>query len=298
MKGLLVRSGTDKRGMLHGLCLAGAILIFFLFSTAVQAAPSLRMDAQSAMMVEVTTGRVLFGQDAEKPIQPASLTKILSLYLAYEALQEGRIRKEARVKISRKAWRTGGSRMFLEPKAEVTVEEIIKGMSILSANDASVALAEHLGGDEERFVERMNVKARQLGMSQSRFENPHGLPAEGQISTARDLMKLSRAYIRRFPEALGIHAMQTYTYHGITQKNRNRLLGKCPGVDGLKTGFVCEAGYHIIVTAKRGDRRLVAVMLGSRNPRVREKEATRLIEAGFMMLEGKDLHSDEMKGRK
>lgn len=256
------------------------------------------MDARSAMMVEVTTGRVLFGQDVEKPIQPASLTKILSLYLAYEALQEGRIRKADKVTISRKAWRTDGSKMFLEAGKEVTLDEIIKGMAVLSANDAAVALAEHLGGDVERFADGMNATALQLGMSESRFMNPHGLPAKGQISTARDLMKLARAYIRRFPDALGIHAMQIYSYNGIAQKNRNRLLGRCPGVDGLKTGFVCEAGYHIIVTARRGDRRLVAVVLGARNPRIREREAARLIEAGFIMLKGKGAPPVEVKGRK
>ena len=175
--------------------------------------------------------------------------------------------------------------MFLEPASEVPLEEIIRGMSIVSANDASVALAEYLGGDVAGFVRMMNAKARELGMSESWFVNPHGLPARGQVSTARDLMKLARSYIERFPEAMTIHALRNYTYHDITQKNRNRLLGRFAGADGLKTGYVAEAGYHLIATARRGDTRLIAVVLGAKTPRIREKESLNLLEAGFRMLE-------------
>ncbi|MGD0276490.1 MAG: D-alanyl-D-alanine carboxypeptidase family protein [Syntrophales bacterium] len=282
----------ENRNLLIHRSITFCILLWIPLLVALPALPGytaelLRLNTASAMMVDATRGRVLFYQDIERPIPPASLTKILSLYMAYEALREGRIHKSDMVKISNRAWLTGGTRMFLNKGTEVPLDEIIKGMSIVSANDASIALAEHIGGSVEHFVEMMNAKARELGMADSHFMNPNGLPAKGQITTARDLMKLSRAYIQHYPEALGIHSQAHYTYYGITQRNRNRLLGTCPGVDGVKTGHIFEAGYNIIVTAKRGDTRLIAVLLGARTPRIRQVETTRLVEMGFQMVGGK-----------
>jgi len=250
---------------------------------AASAPAGLKVNARAAMVVNMTTGQVLFMQAPDLPMQPASLTKIMSLYLAYEALHAGRIHMSDRLPVSVKAWRTRGSRMFLEPNTQVSLEEIIRGMSIMSANDAAVVLAEYLGGDVERFVSLMNAKARQLGMTESRFENPHGLPHQGQYTTARDMMKLTLSYLQHFPEALAIHSQRYGSYHGIVQKNRNRLLGTCPGVDGLKTGYVAKAGYHLIVTAKRGGTRLVAVVMGAPSPAVRTRECIRLLEEGFRL---------------
>jgi D-alanyl-D-alanine carboxypeptidase (penicillin-binding protein 5/6) len=231
--------------------------------------------------MDADTGRILFAENADRPVQPASVTKVLSLYLAYEALGEGMVTLQDRVMVSKKAWRTRGSRMFLEPGSEVSLEELIKGVCVVSANDAAVALAEYIAGDTDRFVDRMNAKARQLGMFHSRFKNPHGLPARGQTTTARDIAILSRDYLRRFPQSLQIHSTQSLTYHNITQHNHNLLLTRYPGTDGIKTGFVHASGYHLAATAVQGDIRLIAVVLGSRTPGIRLKETIRLLDEGF-----------------
>ena len=236
---------------------------------------------QSAIVMNAATGEILFQRDADRPLQPASVTKILSLYLIYEAIGEGRARFQEPVKISKKAWRTGGTRMFVDPGSEVRLEELIKGMSVVSANDASVALAEYIEGSEDAFVRKMNQKALLLGMTHSTFKNAHGLPAKGQRTTARDMARLSRDYIQRFPQSLQIHAMQFYTYHNITQHNRNLLLRRYPGTDGLKTGYVHAAGYHIIATARRGDTRLIALVMGARTPAIRLRETAKLLDQGF-----------------
>lgn len=236
---------------------------------------------QSAIVMNAATGEILFQKDADRPLQPASVTKILSLYLIYEAIGEGRARFQEPVKISKKAWRTGGTRMFVDPGSEVRLDELIKGMSVVSANDASVALAEYIEGSEDAFVRKMNRKALLLGMTHSTFKNAHGLPAKGQRTTARDMARLSRDYIQRFPQSLQIHAMQFYTYHNITQHNRNLLLRRYPGTDGLKTGYVHAAGYHIIATARRGDTRLIALVMGARTPAIRLRETAKLLDQGF-----------------
>jgi D-alanyl-D-alanine carboxypeptidase (penicillin-binding protein 5/6) len=226
-------------------------------------------------------GSVLFEQNADCLIAPASITKILTLYLIFEALKQGDISLSDKVEVSIRAASTGGSRMGLRAGTFVPMEEIIKGIAVVSGNDACVAAAEHVSGSVERFVRRMNGKARELGMNSSRFMTPNGLPADGQVTTARDIARLSLAYLRRFPESLAIHSMQSYTYGRHTHHNANRLLGKCPGVDGLKTGFVCASGYNISATARRNHTRIVAVVMGARNPWIRCSEAERLIEAGF-----------------
>jgi D-alanyl-D-alanine carboxypeptidase (penicillin-binding protein 5/6) len=223
----------------------------------------LTINAKSAIMMDTRTGRVIYEQNADAPIQPASITKLLSLYLVYEALAEGKAHYSDKVKISVKAWKTGGTKMFVELGNEVPLYELMKGMAVVSANDASVAVAEYLGGDVAIFVKMMNDKAHELGLRHSCFKNPHGLPAKGQFTTARDILKLSRAYIERFPQALSIHSMRSYTYHNITQHNRNLLLKRCPNVDGLKTGYVALSGYHAVVTAKRGATRLIVVVMGA-----------------------------------
>lgn len=248
------------------------------------AASSLYINAKSAMLMNMTSGEVLFSQNPDEPIPPASITKILSLYLVFEAMKEGSVRPSDVVKISRKAGRTGGSRMFIQAGKEVTLGELVKGMAIVSANDASVAVAEYVGGNMDEFVHRMNLKAQELGMTQSHFKNPNGLPIKGQYTTARDILKLSRQYIAHFPQSLNIHSMTSFTYNNITQPNRNRLLGKYPGVDGLKTGHIYQSGYHIVATAQKGDARLIAVVMGSRTPKVRTNEARRLLDEGFRMV--------------
>lgn len=260
------------------------ILILFFLSVTLPEAEALRLTTHSAILMDMTTGRILYSHNADDAIQPASITKILSLYLADEAIREGRVRSGDPVRISRKAGRTGGSRMFLQAGSEIPLEELLKGMAVVSANDASVAVAEYIGGDVDVFVELMNRKAKELGMTSSFFRNPNGLPAKGQITTARDVLILAREYLRSFPESLNLHSQQYFTYREITQQNRNTLLKRYPNADGLKTGWVHKAGYHIIATARRGNTRLIAVVMGAKNPKIRTRETERLLDEGFRMV--------------
>jgi len=261
-----------------------AVLLILFLSLNVSAADALRLNVHSAILMDMRTGRILVAQNANAPIQPASITKVLTLYLADEAIQDGRVQPGDQVKISRKAVRTGGSKMFIEAGSEIPLEELLKGMAVVSANDASVAVAEYIGGDVRRFVARMNRKARQLGMTRSFFKNPNGLPAKGQFTTARDMLILASDYLQRFPESLDLHSQQYYTYRDITQRNRNSLLRYYPNADGLKTGWVRKAGYHIVATAKRGETRLIAVVMGAKTSGIRARETERLLDEGFRMV--------------
>ncbi len=260
------------------------ILIILLLSANLPEAEALKLTAHSAILMDMTTGRILYSHNEDRAIQPASITKILSLYLADEAIREGRVHSGDPVKISRKAGRTGGSKMFVEAGSEIPLEELLKGMAVVSANDASVAVAEYIGGDVDVFVELMNRKAKELGMTRSVFRNPNGLPAKGQVTTARDVLILAREYLRSFPESLNLHSQQYFTYREITQHNRNTLLKRYPNADGLKTGWVHKAGYHIIATARRGNTRLIAVVMGAKNPNIRTRETEQLLDEGFRLV--------------
>lgn len=242
----------------------------------------LYLNVKAALLVNMSTGEVYYEHNADKTIAPASITKLLTLYLIREALAQGKLSPTTPIPVSDKAIKTGGSRMRLKRNEKVPLNELIKGISVVSANNACVAVAEYLGkGDASKFVAQMNAKAKKIGMANSRFKNPNGLPASGQLSTARDIAKLSMAYLRTFPESLKVHSMTSHTYHGATHRNANTLLRTYKGVDGLKTGFVCEAGYNITATAKRGKTRLVAVLLGAQNSAVRQREAAKLLDFGF-----------------
>jgi D-alanyl-D-alanine carboxypeptidase (penicillin-binding protein 5/6) len=248
--------------------------------TATETSPG-RTEARSAILVEVSTGTVLFEQNADEPIEPASFTKIATLYLVFEALKQGRIHLNDEVLISEAAWRTGGSKMFVGIGTRVPLEELIKGIAVVSGNDACVAAAEHLSGSVDAFVDAMNRKAKELGMTRTRFLTPNGLPAEGQITTARDMAALDMAYLKAFPEALGFHSMKEYSYNNVQQYNRNHLLFKDPTIDGLKTGYIAASGYHLSATSKRDGMRLIAVVMGAQNAPIREREALKLLNYGF-----------------
>jgi len=265
------------------LCLC---VFSFSFHSDLYAAPSLTLKAKSAILINAANGKVLYAKNSDRQMPPASLTKILTLYLVHEAMNKGQICPSDLVKVSADAYFTDGSSMYLDEGAEVELGNLIRGIAIASANDASVAVAEHLGGDMASFVKMMNAKARKLGMQKSHFVNPNGLPAKGQTSTARDLGKLARAYIRDFPKSLDTHTSQTFTYRNITQTNQNVLLKNYPHVDGLKTGFVRAAGFHLIATARRGDTRLIAVVMGEKNPQIRAREAALLLDKGFRLVKG------------
>ena len=264
----------------YWLCLL--ILLFFLPASAFSAVKHQQHFAlKAAIVVDMDSGKVLYAQNADRLIQPASLSKILALYLIDEDLQQGRIKLSDLVTISSRAVKTRGSKMLYEAGAQVSLEDLIKGMAIHSANDCTVAIAEYSAGSVEKFVVRMNAKARELGMKQSHFVNHHGLPDSHQRSTAWEIFVLSREYLRHFPDSLSIHSMLSFTYHDMILRNRNDLLRDYPDVDGLKTGYVRAAGFHLVATAKRGDRRLIAVVLGAKNRQVRSKQMRKLLDYGF-----------------
>ncbi len=248
-----------------------------------QPAPSsvLQCDAQSAVLMDGLTGEILYEQNSNLQIPPASFVKLLTLYLALDAIRAGQLKMEDRVTVSEKAWRTQGSKMFIKVGDRVKVEDLIKGIAIASGNDACIALAEHLAGSEEVFVSKMNEKAKAIGMKNSQFKNSHGMPAEGQLTTALDMAILSKRYIEDHPEALAIHSTTEFEFNGIRQGNRNVLLQKNIGVDGLKTGHIEESGYHLVATAKRNGQRMIAVVMGCDKVKKRAPEAQKLLEYGF-----------------
>ena len=242
---------------------------------------SLQCDARSAILMDGFTGQVLFEQNPGSKMAPASFVKIMTLFLVYDAIRAGQLKMDEMVTVSEKAWRIQGSKMFIKVGERVKVEDLIKGVAIASGNDACIALAEHLSGSEEAFVTKMNEKAKLLGLKDSQFRNSHGMPGEGQVTTAMDMATLSKRYIESHPESLAFHSTVEFEYNGIRQGNRNTLLQKNIGVDGLKTGHVEEAGYHLAATAKRDGQRMIAVVMGCDKMRKRGTEAQKLLEYGF-----------------
>ena len=259
-----------------------ALMVMFLASPA----QATGLHAKSAIAMDLGTGRILYEQNADEAIPPASLTKVLTLYLAYEAMQENRLNYADTVLVSREATQAGGSRMSLKAGERVIVRELMKGIAVASGNDACVALAQHLSGGEsvQPFVDAMNRKAHELGMAGTTFKNPNGLPAEGQVTTARDMLKLSASYLRRFPQSLTFHSMTSYVHNNHNHHNANRLLSSYDGVDGLKTGYIRASGYNNVVTAKRGEQRIVAVVLGARSPGTRAVVSSQLLNMAFAKL--------------
>jgi len=241
----------------------------------------LQCDAQSGVLMDALSGQVLFEKNPDLRIPPASFGKVLTLYLAYDAIRAGQLKMDDMVTVSEKAWRAQGSKMFIKVGERVKVEELLKGIAISSGNDACIALAEHMTGSEETFVSKMNEKANLIGMKNSQFKNSHGMPAEEQFTTAMDMVMLARRYIEDHPEALAFHSTTEYEYNKIRQYNRNTLLLKNIGVDGLKTGHVEEAGFHLLATAKRDGQRMIAVVMGCDRMKKRAQEAQALLEYGF-----------------
>jgi len=241
----------------------------------------LQCDAQSAVLMDGLTGQVLYEQNPGLRIPPASFVKVMTLYLVYDAIRAGQIKIDDMVTVSEKAWRMQGSKMFIKVGERVKVEDLMKGVAIASGNDACIALAEHLSGSEEAFVSKMNEKAKLVGLKDSQFKNSHGMPGEDQYTTAMDMAILSKRYIEDHPEALVLHSTVEFEYNGIRQGNRNTLLQKNIGVDGLKTGHVEESGYHLAATAKRDSQRMIAVVMGCNKVRKRAPEAQKLLEYGF-----------------
>ncbi len=242
--------------------------------------------AKSYLVIDARTGHELASMNPDTALAPASLTKLMTTYVVFAALKQGQIQLEDEVTVSEKAWRTQGSRMFIEVATRVTIEDLVAGMIVQSGNDASVALAEHVAGTESVFAELMNQYAAKLGMLSSHFINATGLPAEGHMTTARDLTTLARALIDEFPEYYGRwHSMREFTYNGIKQSNRNSLLWRDDSVDGLKTGHTDDAGYCLVASAKRDDMRVISTVMGTSSTKARTDGSQALINYGFRFFE-------------
>jgi D-alanyl-D-alanine carboxypeptidase (penicillin-binding protein 5/6) len=280
-------------------------LLAFTFSACTFAWAPLQAHAQSSapeapeiaakayLLLDVTANQILASRDLDMPVEPASLTKLMSAYLVFEALKSKKIDMKQTLSVSERAWKMPGSRMFIDPKMKVPVEDLIKGMIVQSGNDATMALAEGVGGTAERFVQMMNEQAKVLGMNSTSYKNPEGLTEAGHTTTARDLATLSMRLLNDFPEYVGTYAIKKYRYPGTpaaNDSNRNLLLFKDPTVDGLKTGHTNAAGYCLVATAKRdfpnlSSRRLMAIVLGTSSEVARANEAQKLLNWGYSAFE-------------
>ena len=280
-------------------------LLAFTFSACTFAWAPLQAHAQSAapeapevaakayLLLDVTANQILASRDLDMPVEPASLTKLMSAYLVFDALKSKKIDMKQTLSVSERAWKMPGSRMFIDPKMKVPVEDLIKGMIVQSGNDATMALAEGVGGTAERFVQMMNEQAKVLGMNSTSYKNPEGLTEAGHTTTTRDLATLSMRLLHDFPEYVGTYAIKKYRYPGTpaaNDSNRNLLLFKDPTVDGLKTGHTNAAGYCLVATAKRdfpnvGSRRLMAIVIGTSSEIARANEAQKLLNWGYTAFE-------------
>ncbi len=278
--------------LLQRLFLLFSFLTLSLAAQAQQVPVSPVLAAKSWVLVESGSNQFLSAEKPDERLEPASLTKLMTAYLTFAALRQKTIALDQAVPVSERAWRTGGSKMFIKVGDQVPVEELIKGMIVQSGNDACVALAEAIAGSEEAFAQMMNREAERLGMKATRFKNATGLPDPEHVTTARDLATLASALIRDFPEEYArYYSMKEYTYNNITQPNRNRLLWLDPTVDGVKTGFTEAAGYCLISSARRGERRLLSVVLGTDSDAARASESLKLLNWGFQFFDAMKLYA-------
>jgi D-alanyl-D-alanine carboxypeptidase (penicillin-binding protein 5/6) len=274
--------------MLRNLAACFALLLSGVALAAAPQPPA--VDARAWLLLDVTSGQAIASRNPHERIEPASLTKLMTAYLAFAALKGRSLALGQTIRVSERAWHAGGSRMFIEPRKPVTVEELLHGLIIQSGNDASIALAEAVAGSEPEFVQRMNREAGRLGMADTNFINSSGLPGPGHYSTARDLALITSALIRDYPEYYKLYSEREYRYNDITQRNRNQLLWLDPNVDGVKTGHTESAGYCLIASAQRGGRRLVSVVIGTVSERLRARESQKLLNFGFQSYDALRLY--------
>ncbi|MHA1113777.1 MAG: D-alanyl-D-alanine carboxypeptidase family protein [Alphaproteobacteria bacterium] len=261
-----------------------AFLAVFVLLSALLFAPAawaLETKAKQAILIDATTGAVLLEKDADTPMPPSSMSKMMTIYLLFDALKSGSLSLDDTFAVSRRAWRWGGSKMWVLVDTRVRVEDLIRGIIIHSGNDASIVVAEGLAGSEEAFADMMNERARAIGLENSNFRNATGWPAEGQYVTARDLAQLALRTIRDFPEYYRYYAEKNFTYNNIRQGNRNPLLYQNLSADGLKTGHTEAAGYGLTSSAARNGRRLILVVNGLTSERERSRESARLLDWGY-----------------
>ena len=263
----------------HLLALGLSLFAFQSFAAEVPAAPAL--EASAYLFFDAQSGQILTSKNPDARIEPASLTKLMTAYLTFDALKNGRLKLDQQLTASERAWKSEGSRMFLDPKVPVSVDNLIKGMIVQSGNDACVTLAEAIAGSEEGFAQMMNAQAKKLGMNNSHFANSTGLPDPQLYTTVRDLATLSNALIRDFPQYYPTYSIKSFTYNNITQPNRNLLLYRDSSVDGLKTGHTVSAGFNLIASSKRDGRRVITVVVGTKSMEARATESSKLLNWGL-----------------
>ena len=263
----------------HLLALGLSLFAFQSFAAEVPAAPAL--EASAYLFFDAQSGQILSSKNPDARIEPASLTKLMTAYLTFDALKNGRLKLDQQLTASERAWKSEGSRMFLDPKVPVSVDNLIKGMIVQSGNDACVTLAEAIAGSEEGFAQMMNAQAKKLGMNNSHFANSTGLPDPQLYTTVRYLATLSNALIRDFPQYYPTYSIKSFTYNNITQPNRNLLLYRDSSVDGLKTGHTDSAGFNLIASSKRDGRRVITVVVGTKSMEARATESSKLLNWGL-----------------
>jgi D-alanyl-D-alanine carboxypeptidase (penicillin-binding protein 5/6) len=242
------------------------------------------------LLIDADTGKVLVENNSDEQLPPASLTKMMTSYIVSSEIESGNLREDELVRISVKAWKMGGSKMFIREGTRVSVKDLLRGVIIQSGNDASVALAEHIAGSESAFVDVMNQQAALLGMDNTQFFNATGWPVDGHLTTARDLSLLARALINDFPEHYRLYSEKYFKYNGINQPNRNKLLFRDKTVDGIKTGHTDEAGYCLVSSAQKNGMRLIAVVMGTRSEEARAAESQKLLAYGFRYFQTHKLY--------
>jgi len=281
--------------MVKTLSVAFLLLVSAVVHAAAPTPPS--VEARAWLLADLSSGQVLASAQADQKYEPASLTKLMTAYVVFSALRDKNITREQQVNVSERAWKAKGSRMFIEPRKAVTINELIHGMVTQSGNDASIALAEAVSGSEDVFVTRMNQEAGRLGLKDTKFVNASGLPdpkdeTVHDLSTAHDLYLLTAALIRDFPQEYArYYSQKEYRYNNITQPNRNRLLWLDPSVDGVKTGHTEAAGYCLIASSKRGERRLLSVVLGTSSEAARAQESLKLLNWGYQAFDSVKLYA-------
>jgi len=247
--------------------------------------PPPNLDVVSWVIMNPDTGKMIAAENPDQKLEPASLSKLMTAYVVFRELRRGNLSLEEEVVISERAWRTGGSRMFIEPNERISVENLLLGMIVQSGNDAAVALSEHIAGSEESFAGLMNQVAAELGLNNSHFMNSTGWPNVDHFSTARDISLIAAAIIREFPDMYGYYSIQEFTWNNITQRNRNPLLGRDETVDGIKTGHTEAAGYCLVGSARQDDFRIIATVFGSESPSARAESVYTLLKYGFAAYE-------------
>lgn len=277
-----------KRSLIPLMCVVFLAQVYAA-TRPVPMAPS--FNAKSYLLMDFNSGEILVKHNIDERVEAASITKIMTAYVVYKALADGHIGIDDDVLISEKAWRMGGSRTFVEVGKHVKVNDLLMGMIVQSGNDASVALAEHVAGTEQAFVNMMNAEAQPLGLRDTNYMNATGMPDAQHYTTARDIAKLARALIQNFPQEYHRYSVQKFTYNGITQYNRNKLLWRDKSVDGLKTGYTESAGYCLVSSAMRDNMRLIAVVMGTNGPKSRVAHSQSLLNFGFRFYETHRLYA-------